>query len=151
MEKHYFLQSGKRVQQTRQIQTKTGWVNYFFSKLCFTFIGFPCSFWLEFCEHRKITFSVTKLNVTKVGNRVQQTRVLAKSKWTPKVIFCKILVHFHWLFESFPIANSGNRKCHLVTMKTTISEGQKTQKVAWKNLRIWEYAYRNLDARPVTE
>ncbi len=57
----------------------------------------------------------------------------SQSKWTPKVIFCKILVHFHWLFESFSIANSGNRECYLVTMKITISERQKTQKVA-----LWE-------------
>jgi len=46
----------------------------------------------------------------------------------PNVIFSKVLVHFHWLFESFSIADSGNRKCYLVTMKTTISEGQKTLK-----------------------
>ena len=35
---------------------------------------------------------------------------------------------FSLVFESFPLANSGNRKYHLVTMKTTISGGQKTLK-----------------------
>ncbi len=139
---------------------------------------------MKFLNIQRISFSVTKLNVTKVGNRVQQTMVLAnpngrqkwfpahfqsifigfhailneipehpkskflgyetqcyegrdsgsanhsfsQSKWTPKVISRIIPVQFHWFYKRFPVANSGNRKCYLVTMKITISGGQQTLK-----------------------
>ena len=52
------------------------------------------------------------------------TQLNHPSEW----LFPRILVHFHCVFKRFPIADSGNRKCHLVTMKITISGGQKTQK-----------------------
>ncbi len=53
------------------------WADYFFAEFWFIFIGFPCSFWLGILNFEKVSFSVTKLNVTEVGNLVQQTMVLA--------------------------------------------------------------------------
>ncbi len=74
MEKHYFLQSGKRVQQTLQIPLPPAWVNYFsqnsssFSlNIHINLNGNP--------EHQKVSFSIEERNVT-IGNRVQQTIVL---------------------------------------------------------------------------
>ena len=82
--KHHFSQSGKRVQQTMVLDSPKGWPNDFSSEFRFIFIGFPCSFWLEFLNIRKVSSSIAKLNVTKVGNPVQQIIVLDSPDWCQK-------------------------------------------------------------------
>ncbi len=55
---------------------KSKWPSPFSLGFMFFLIGIP--------ELQKVGFSVTKLNVKKVGNRVQQTMVLDSPKWCQK-------------------------------------------------------------------
>ena len=83
--------------------------------------------WTRFLNFRKVSFPIEKLSVFAKWKRVQQTMVLDSLNWCQKWFPAKSQLIFI-SFESFPIANSGNLKCYLVTMKTTISGRQKTLK-----------------------
>ncbi len=51
-----------------------------------------------------------------------------QSKRAPKLISRKVPLHFHCVYKWFPIANSGNRKCHLVTTKSLFLRVRKLKK-----------------------
>ena len=99
--KHYFLQSGKRVQQTRQMQIRN---KYYYSenvKPFYVFCRIILEFWLylhgllnAFPTLQNDMVSNQETSFSQSGNALSKP---CKSKWkcVRNLLFLRIIVHFH--------------------------------------------------------